>query len=1227
MSKNIKTKIVAAICSIILFAGAALELFPSISAMAWNSDSTAYDKSITVDDDGNWVVTFYDKARTSSIYYTTVGYTLTVDGTSYSSVQLYFDPTSVKSVTDSNGMITTQKTISAADVQAAFNAIDPTGALYAQYTSGDYSNIKLDGLMTITNGDSKTATYSEETHTYTYNIDYVDSWLYSLIGDDGVFDLSDETELANMIKAYGWSAAAIKSLLESHTNKNLYNSLLELLDELAQEAESETTNVSEPDEEEAVAIDHISGRNYPIYKTYNTSSEFNLGEGIPSGESFTNGVKADVWYGQYGWTKVEGSYNIPVTVTFTGTYWYWEWEGWGDGDDETGDETGQLVQKEYDWSQTYTFVITRDYEYYYLSYIDTYLLDNLVVQNGAFDSDKTYTSGITVDTYASHDSGETRTDNVNSVYIGSSDTSKHTIKPTASPTVNLGNVSPGGFDPTSYRSVAEEALGEVTVWNDYLSINGTVYMDDTKSAAKAPTPVDIAEADYARIQYENTQSVTIPTETRNGAYTTTLNSTYKSLRPALGRTKSFSSSGDNCILSGYEDNEPIIVHTPVISPVKIITDGTDSEDTQLIDKDGNSGDEWDSLDEKYWLKLDGTYTFEFQPYQWLQDMFHYSDDEMIQAFGEGVTDLKGYSEGVATTKFDKYVKWKRVKFPFDVCINGVYYEVGTEGSYTDETTGETYSYYDDETGQYYTKWIYLPISSSTTVDFYIPTWVDESTTTFRNAEGYYQIKYEVAAYNVIDQFDINNEDKKEENENAWGSDNEVEGSYSEDDSKYVATYTIAANVSGWIYDFQIVGSTNASIYDKETKEENEGQYYSQKYSFALNKEEKKSGTYNRLGTAEVRYTLDGVTTTSWDVRNTIALSKGRSQDYSDMGGLWKGQYFTFSVKTIANLSDANDYIVISPDFRYVDTNGNVYRNDDSDEDNDVQFYYSLSTGEKFYQFGTTDGDSLQFETYLGDEMFDGAFYDGRAESHGNNDLLYSAMSYYATQENPTYYYLNKVISNYNMETITLKDTLRLLTGNLEQLDGNLGKDPENLLSLGELQEYNGSAADTSNITNLDDQFHKSMQTWFGEYYIPSDFYVVTKEKLEDAIVPNNGSLDLDGDGDVDLDDYAVAHYTDETHSKVETGITTDAWIFENEGYVVINFDIDSYNASREHLTYEGGNSQGGMWYTESGGNIPDIETGGNPDLTIDGEAGDVAIIELEHSVQDKYSARILFIDR
>ena len=142
MRKNIRNRIIALLST----ASFILSMFnmKSFNIYAWNSESEAYDKSITVNDNGDWVVTFYDKQHTGNIWYTTEGYTITFNETSYSQ-QLLFDPSQVETHYDaSTGMVTTQKTISKADVEAALNTLDSSGTLLSQYQSGDYSNIRCD---------------------------------------------------------------------------------------------------------------------------------------------------------------------------------------------------------------------------------------------------------------------------------------------------------------------------------------------------------------------------------------------------------------------------------------------------------------------------------------------------------------------------------------------------------------------------------------------------------------------------------------------------------------------------------------------------------------------------------------------------------------------------------------------------------------------------------------------------------------------------------------------------------------------------------------------------------------------------------------------------------------------------------------------------------------------------------------------------------------------------
>ncbi len=69
--------------------------------------------------------------------------------------------------------------------------------------------------------------------------------------------------------------------------------------------------------------------------------------------------------------------------------------------------------------------------------------------------------------------------------------------------------------------------------------------------------------------------VTIPEETNNGYYYTTLQATYN--RFAAGssaemRTMTFKDNELSipAIMAGYEQNEPIVVHSPVVAPISMM---------------------------------------------------------------------------------------------------------------------------------------------------------------------------------------------------------------------------------------------------------------------------------------------------------------------------------------------------------------------------------------------------------------------------------------------------------------------------------------------------------------------------------------------------------------------------------------------------------------------------------------------------------------------------------
>lgn len=139
----------------------------------------------------------------------------------------------------------------------------------------------------------------------------------------------------------------------------------------------------------------------------------------------------------------------------------------------------------------------------------------------------------------------------------------------------------------------------------------------------------------------------------------------------------------------------------------------------------------------------------------------------------------------------------------------------------------------------------------------------------------------------------------------------------DDGAAYKAIYNMKAEVSGWIYDFTIVGTSDSDQFGGMSEEQLDSTQakLAQDYSFADNKEDKKSGVTNRIGDYALRYvkdgTIEGTTGTypngsiagNWKLENTIALTgeyyytgtdgskyrvPGKSNAFDAMGGLPKG---------------------------------------------------------------------------------------------------------------------------------------------------------------------------------------------------------------------------------------------------------------------------------------------------------------------------------------------------
>lgn len=1011
------------------------------------------------------------------------------------------------------------------------------------------------------------------------NQDYIENIFNEM---PGIYDKYTYKEL--MYNTYGW---ANPKAIETHYNiPLLYNG-------------------GEPDEP-IISDEYVTtiGKDKPEYYTWNTSNEFDLSEGIPSGENITNGYGADKWYGNVSISRhsEERTYRLSYDLMYhTYSPLYAE-------DPETGtyitDDEGNPIQVGVADHITHvpeSFMVTRKASYYYASGINLYELQEVNVANSTYPGDfiRYLLSGVEIPMKVILDGEE----NPKEVINWMSEPDKHIIWPEAytntiqidcgegpgSVTAMINHLKTVLYDD---EITGEDYIKEVISWNDLVEINGVKYMDnlrvshanDTSKVIKEFQMMTRGKDDAMYLFHEKEKTVTIPTDVANGAYPTGLEVIYRKRALDNGRSIAFTADPETTIYQhlkpGYEKNEPVYVHTPVISPVSI-KNGEDG--TQLVTENKTAYEGWVDKDGRvpdrkaiYELILDNVYSFEFDP------ALH--------------REIQGYGWSGDPSKYDKYVKGKYVAFPFTV-------QVEVEGKWSTfyEIDDSTHDVNGESKLPGYTQWIEV---ANNETNFYIPSWAKEGT--------YYEIQYKVEAYNVFDENGNDHSDKQEGTSNETLDENK-------EAINYVATYVVPIELSGIIYDFEIIG-TNA--YEKYNKELEPGEL-----AFAPRKWEKKQGNKNRLGETAVRYTLDGEITHNWEPVNVLPLSKGSSEAWSERGYLIGGETFTFSVKTIANLWDEGiDGIIITPTWRWYENNGTQHR--------DVQVYYWDDTKKnQLIRYGSPldkaeltniedDGGNNSFSFWgytVAGSVWDTVFTMNKYEveflspsesdytgNYHDPDLLYSVEHH--NRNSSEKWTLSKFLKQesqaYCLSSIELNSKMRILTGKYEELARNMDK------SRTEVETF-----------NLDpqtyDKMRYSMQTWYGVYTIPNDVLICDADTFEKMGIP-----DHNGDGVADYWDYLVEKdtYVDKTE---------DFWLNKNEktsGYAILNFDIVTVNDGKPHLTYHGGTKD--MWQKQGPKNEIPLPTT-TPDQntpTIPGISGDIAIINPEESMSDRYNAGIFMIN-
>ena len=723
----------------------------------------------------------------------------------------------------------------------------------------------------------------------------------------------------------------------------------------------------------------------------------------------------------------------------------------------------------------------------------------------------------------------------------------------------------------------------------------------------------------------------------------------------------------------YPDNEPVIVHSPVIAPISF---DDSSGHTQLVKQ-------WGSPDKNSGLYLpqlilDQWYTMYWDWVDYFESAIGTPDPRqpgktMGEEYNVGYNNPQGFTEHVVK---------KEIRFPFEVKVNGVYYKLCCdEDGYPASGDDACYT-------PWMTVWEKDGGGDPEKFEFYLPSWSREGVygagasysydartdDLIESKSSYDYIGHQIEARAYADNYDagvaglmeeadpanaVSQDRYNHKGDSANGFQDIIGEGQSSFSNKlggyqyYVAKYSVPCEVSGQIYGLSVNAVNDERSFTDNYSGRDTGVYnfvtesalgkYPSRYpsSRADNRyvAEKRNNLFNRLSffTAKdlkattqklserssvtgysdtsynslintARYMIDGLVTRNWPLVDTLALMEGKSAAHEGMGYLVPGSTFSFKIKTLANLSDPDDYLDIKPYYRFVQKDGTVIPSED------LVIYYD-DNGKKFVKMGSED-DIAQMQDNafrLGEEYFNDHFFAYHKNSDGLIPLEYTA-EHDGRAENEI---LNAMISSSCMSRIIIPSKLRLVTGNEEELIEGLNFDTN------DVRRYHLGSVDGDGVGGYDpevagdgsgsmgslardqlDLFNESMQTWYGKYHIPTNLHICKKT--------HGGTSDQ-------LLDYL------ENHDDIRED--EDFWL--DEGYLILGFDITAYQDDKRyggsgtqnpHLKY---NSR--MFAAENPSQRNGFNPGDNGDPTVNPNnpeptnPGDVAKIKVDITMQDRYS--------
>lgn len=223
---------------------------------------------------------------------------------------------------------------------------------------------------------------------------------------------------------------------------------------------------------------------------------------------------------------------------------------------------------------------------------------------------------------------------------------------------------------------------------------------------------------------------------------------------------------------------------------------------------------------------------------------------------------------------------------------------------------------------------------------------------------------------------------------------------------------------------------------------------------------------------------------------TLTLVNGSHPVYKNLGVIKTGYVTRFSLKTVGTMHGNNDYIRIKPTFYYVDSKGKNRQ--------EVDIYYSETfNGKKNVMVKM--GNSLDLK---------------------NKKLFYTGDKYLSIPENElkqTAYFEGVALKKWNAQRVNLFTFTNIkIPPSLRTFVGYVKNVP-------------------STVTEA--MVAKSVQNWYGEYYLPAEIHVTPKNFNVLEYIKKNGPIDY----------------------------KEKFWL--KNGYIIINFEIETIKDGKRHLSY------------------------------------------------------------